>query len=67
MSPALWLVLTLAGTSLLLVGVLSAVFDWLPLASAVTLGIVGFAIETPAAIAFARSRCKPAGNARSQR
>jgi hypothetical protein len=60
MNPALWLVLVLVGTLMMIAGVLSAVFGWLPLASAVVIAIAGAAIETPAALAFARSRRKPA-------
>jgi hypothetical protein len=58
-NPALLLVVLLAGTSMLLLGVLSAVFGWLPLAPAIVLAGVGAVIETIAAVAFARSRRKP--------
>jgi hypothetical protein len=56
MSPALLLVLLLGGTSMLLLGTLSAVFGWLPLVPAIVLAAVGAAVETFAALAFARSR-----------
>jgi CHASE2 domain-containing sensor protein len=56
MNPALLLVVLLAGTSMLLLGVLSAVFGWLPLVPAIVLAGVGAVIETIAAVAFARSR-----------
>jgi len=56
MNPALLLVVLLAGTSMLLLGVLSAVFGWLPLVPAMVLAGVGAVIETFAAVAFARSR-----------
>jgi len=56
MNPALLLVVLLAGTSMLLLGVLSAVFGWLPLVPAMVLAGVGAVIETIAAVAFARSR-----------
>ncbi len=59
MNPVLWLVVLLAGTSMLILGVLSAVLGWLPLVQAVALAIVGAAIEIPAALAFALSRRKP--------
>ena len=67
MNPALLLVMMLAGTSMLLLGVLSAVFDWLPVTSAVVLTVAGLAIETPAALAFVRSRRKPAEPARARK
>lgn len=66
MNPALWLVLMLAGTLLMILGVVSAVLGWLPLLPAVALAIVGAAIETPAALAFARSRRKPTGQTRQR-
>jgi len=56
MNPALLLVVLLAGTSMLLLGVLSAVFGWLPLVPAMVLAGVGAVIETIAAVAFVRSR-----------
>ena len=56
MSPALLLVVLLAGTSLLLLGVLSAVLGWLPLMPAIVLAGVGAVIETITAVSFARSR-----------
>jgi CHASE2 domain-containing sensor protein len=56
MNPALLLVALLAGTSLLLLGVLSAVFGWLPLVPAVVLAGVGAIVEAISAVAFARSR-----------
>ena len=56
MNPALLLVVLLAGTSMLLLGVLSAVIGWLPLVPAIVLAGVGAVIETIAAVAFARSR-----------
>jgi hypothetical protein len=62
MNPALWLVLIFAGTLLMILGVVSAVFGWLPLWPAVVLAIAGAAIETPATLAFARSRRKPAAS-----
>jgi ABC-type sugar transport system permease subunit len=40
-NPALLLVVLLAGTAMLLLGVLSAVFDWLPLMPAIVLAGVG--------------------------
>jgi len=59
MNPALWLVLMLAGTSMLVFGILAAVFGWLDLVPALFMAAVGAAIETPAAIAFVRSRRLP--------
>jgi hypothetical protein len=56
MNPALLLVLLVGGTSILLLGTLSAVFGWLPLVPAIVLAAVGAAVETFAALAFARSR-----------
>jgi NhaP-type Na+/H+ or K+/H+ antiporter len=56
MNPALLLVLLSVGSAMLLLGVLAVVLDWLPLASAIAIGAIGAAIETAAAIAFARSR-----------
>jgi hypothetical protein len=67
MNPALFLVVLLAGTSMLLLGVLSAVFGWLPLALAIVLAGVGAVIETIAAVAFARSRRKPPAAGRKGR
>jgi hypothetical protein len=55
MNPALLMLVLLAGTTLLL-GMLSAVFHWLPLTVALVLGGMGLVIETVAALAFARSR-----------
>jgi hypothetical protein len=55
-NPALLLVMLLAGTVMLLLGVHSAVFGWLPLAPAIVLAGVGAVVETIAAVAFARSR-----------
>jgi hypothetical protein len=60
MNPALLLVLLLGGTSMLLLGTLSAVFGWLPLVPAIVLAAVGAKVETFAALSFARSR-KAAG------
>ncbi len=59
MNPALLLVLLLAGTLVLLLGTLSAVFGWLPLVPALVLAGIGAAVETFAALAFARSRRNP--------
>jgi hypothetical protein len=56
MNPALLMLVLLAGTTLLLLGMLSAVFHWLPLTVALVLGGMGLVIETVAALAFARSR-----------
>jgi len=56
MNPALLLVLLLGGTSMLLLGTLSAVFGWLPLVPAIVLAAAGAAVETFAALSFARSR-----------
>jgi CHASE2 domain-containing sensor protein len=56
MNPPLLLVVLLAGTSMLLLGVLSAVFGWLPLAPAIVVAGVGAVVETIAAVTFARSR-----------
>jgi len=56
MNPALWLVLMLVGTSMLVLGILAAVFGWLDLVPALFMAAVGAAIETPAAIAFVRSQ-----------
>ena len=56
MNPALWLVLLLLGTVMMVAGVLAAVLGWLPIVPAVALAVGGAAIETPAALAFARSR-----------
>jgi len=56
MNPALWLVLVLLGTVMMVAGVLAAVLGWLPPVPAVVMAISGAAIETPAALAFARSR-----------
>jgi len=56
MNPALWLVLVLLGTVMMVAGVLAAVLGWLPPVHAVALAVAGAAIETPAALAFARSR-----------
>jgi hypothetical protein len=64
MNPALWLVL--AGTLLMILGVVSAVFGRLPLWPAVVLPIAGATIETPASLAFTRSRRKPAAGRGSQ-
>jgi NhaP-type Na+/H+ or K+/H+ antiporter len=64
MNPALWLVLILVGTSMLVFGVLAAVLGWLELIPALFMAAVGAAIETPAAIAFARSRRPPSSTAR---
>jgi hypothetical protein len=63
MNPALLLVLLLAGSLLLIAGVLAVVFAWLPVAGAVALGATGAAIETAAALAFARSRRQAGRNA----
>ena len=60
MNPALWLVLVLLGTVMMVAGVLAAVLGWLPIVPAVALAVGGAAIETPAALAFARSRRKVA-------
>jgi NhaP-type Na+/H+ or K+/H+ antiporter len=59
MNPALWLVLILVGTSMLVFGILAAVFGWLDLIPALFVAAVGAAIEAPAAIAFARSQRVP--------
>ena len=56
MNPALLLVVLLAGTAMLLLGVLSAVFGWLPLMPAIVLAGVGAIVEAISAVAFARSR-----------
>ena len=64
MNPALWLVLILVGISMLVFGVLAAVFGWLDLIPALFMAAVGAAIETPAAIAFARSRRLPGSGSR---
>ena len=64
MNPALWLVLILVGTAMLVFGILAAVFGWLELIPALFMAAVGAAIETPAAIAFARSRRLPRSEAR---
>ncbi len=56
MNPALLLVVLLAGTAMLLLGVLAAVFGWLPLVPAVVLAGIGAIVETISAVAFARSR-----------
>ena len=56
MNPALWLVLALLGTVMMVAGVLAAVLGWLPIVPAVALAVGGVAIETPAALAFARNR-----------
>ncbi|HTN49113.1 MAG TPA: hypothetical protein VMK32_06760 [Burkholderiaceae bacterium] len=61
MNPALLLVLVLLGTLLLVSGTLAAVFGWLELAPAIVIAAIGAAIETPAALAFARSRCAARG------
>lgn len=66
MNPALLLVVLLAGTSMLLLGVLSAVFGWLPLVPAIVLGGIGAIVETIAAIAFARSRRRPTTASRKE-
>jgi membrane protein implicated in regulation of membrane protease activity len=55
-NPALLLVMLLAGTAMLLLGVLAAVFGWLPLVPAIVLAGIGAVIETISAVAFARSR-----------
>jgi uncharacterized membrane protein HdeD (DUF308 family) len=55
-NPALLLVVLLAGTAMLLLGVLAAVFGWLPLVPAIVLAGIGAIVETIAAVAFARSR-----------
>jgi NhaP-type Na+/H+ or K+/H+ antiporter len=59
MSPALLVVLLLIGSLLLIGGVLSVVFAWLPLAGGIALGVVGAAFETFAALSLARSRRAP--------
>ena len=59
MNPALLLVAVLLGTAMLLVGVFAALFGWLPLEPAVALAAVGLAVETSAALAFARIRRRP--------
>lgn len=56
MNPALLLVLWLAGTSMLLLGILAAVFDWLPLVSAIAVAVIGAAIETAAVIVLVIDR-----------
>ncbi|HJW51047.1 MAG TPA: hypothetical protein VJ501_03480 [Burkholderiaceae bacterium] len=56
MNPALCLVLVLLGSVMMVAGVLAAVLGWLPIVPAVALAVGGAAIETPAALAFARSR-----------
>jgi len=67
MNPALLVLLLLAGTAMLLLGTLSAVFHWLPLAAALVLGGVGLAVETVAALTFARSRGNRTASGRRQR
>ena len=56
MNPALLLVVLLAGTAMLLLGVLAAAFGWLPLVPAIVLAGIGAIVETIAAVAFARGR-----------
>jgi hypothetical protein len=56
LNPALLLVLLLGGTSMLLLGTLSAILGWLPLARAIVVAAVGAAVETFAALLFVRSR-----------
>ena len=56
MNPALYLVLVLLVTVMMVAGVLAAVLGWSPPTLAVAIAVAGAAIETPAALAFARSR-----------
>ncbi len=67
MNPALLVLLLLIGTAMLLLGTLSAIFQWLPLAAALVLGSVGLAVETVAAVTFARSRKAWTASGRRQR
>ena len=60
MNPALYLVLVLLGTMMMVAGVLAAILGWLPAVPAVAMAIAGAAIETPAVLAFARSKRRPA-------
>ena len=50
MNPALYLVLVLLGTVMMVAGVLAAILGWLPAVPAVAIAIAGAAIETPAAL-----------------
>jgi hypothetical protein len=60
MNPALYLMLVLLGTMMMVAGVLAAILGWLPAVPAAAMAIAGAAIETPAVLAFARSRRRPA-------
>jgi hypothetical protein len=67
MNPALLVLLLLSGTAMLLLGALSAVFQWLPIAAALVLGGLGLVIETVATLAFARSRRNRTASGKGQR
>lgn len=67
MNPALLVLLLLSGTAMLLAGALSAVFHWLPIATALVLGGLGLVIETVATMAFARSRRNRTASGKRQR
>jgi hypothetical protein len=63
MNPALLIVILLAGSALLIGGVLAAVLGWLSLPVGIGLAAVGGLVESAAMIAFIRERMQ----ARQQR
>jgi hypothetical protein len=56
MNPALLIVILLAGSALLIGGVLAAVFGWLSLPVGIGLAVIGGLVETAAMVAFIRER-----------
>jgi hypothetical protein len=56
MNPALLIVILLAGSALLIGGVLAAVLGWLSLPVGIGLAAVGGLVETAAMVAFIRER-----------
>jgi hypothetical protein len=56
MNPALLIVILLAGSALLIGGVLAAVLGWLSLPVGIGLAVIGGLVETAAMVAFIRER-----------
>lgn len=62
MNPALLVVILLAGSALLIGGVLAAVLGWLSLPVGIGLAAVGGLVETAAILAFVRQRMQAAAS-----
>lgn len=62
MNPALLVVILLAGSALLIGGVLAAVLGWLSLPVGIGLAAVGGLVETAAILAFVQQRMQAAAS-----